>query len=851
MIEVPQEVQEILKSDSTHKEFIVHFPNGECPDITNENIVSESVKFEESICSQQQFKYGLAEASCLEFEFVDERTDEGVQTPALTDVFSAVVEGRNVKEMTGDVSVWMVDGSVLPSACHIYYFVYWNDSTYVFSGGITPSMTTQTVSLSEAKRNIEIVIGETYTGVINYTLGSSRLPSDTDGLVVITENGEVITKAVYPFFKYGNIKGMQIEAGVSYELSTPYVKRVQIPSLDQLQERIIGYSNTGDAVISAVNIAKDTTQGRVRLNIRLYEVNGDWYAERAWPYDVPSGTSSATLTIYGSVFASVASALVRDFIAVGKEPQTTLYYRLDTENYNGFLNATEISTDNVPTTLTHYEDEVYNSWTIPYGKFTVESCPRNHGNMAHRKVTAYSASVGTNENLPPFEKYKLKVSWTNNTTTYDIKDLARAWLHDLDGLTIAASQEGPSSLAPPSELSINESWDVNDPLCMGVQIGTVTVDTEETPLYVYSGYADITLDKGQHQAFGYKKVRDNITANELRPLLTTLLSRYDTYGYIYTLFPENIIMENLEYLAANINRGISYVETLSGLISYSRMYRGGEESEYMPLPSEYLTSGTYPRIMLRRATYIMIPAAGGTYPPTTRAYVPIDPVHDVYAFSDEPNIAPVQFKATLDIGASATAGYRYYYTNAFSYRDLLDGFLEMTAEYARPSRYGGLESIEMNDDNPYRISPSDYSECWWEEYEVEPIGTVKYKYSLNGDDIEATYKFGEGSSVYDMGSNAFIDALVSKSTSIINGLLDAYFIPKLQDIVFIPAELTMRALPFLEAGDCLQIEAEDGTIIKTYIMHQNIDGLQTLEADISSVDGSIIETDINAEVEEE
>jgi hypothetical protein len=156
----------------------------------------------------------------------------------------------------------------------------------------------------------------------------------------------------------------------------------------------------------------------------------------------------------------------------------------------------------------------------------------------------------------------------------------------------------------------------------------------------------------------------------------------------------------------------------------------------------------------------------------------------------------------------------------------------------------------MNDNNPYSIVPSDYSECWLDEYTVEPIGAIKYKFTQNGKETEVTYTIGDGTSVYDMGSNAFIDALANKSVDVINALLDQYFIPKLQYIRFVPADLTMRALPFLEAGDCLEIEAEDGTIIKTYIMHQTIDGIQSLEADISSVDGSIIETDTNSEIEE-
>ena len=70
MLNVPSEIQEVIKSDATLKNFRVHFPNGEMPDITNENIVYESVSFSESVCSGRTLRFGLSEASTIEFETV-------------------------------------------------------------------------------------------------------------------------------------------------------------------------------------------------------------------------------------------------------------------------------------------------------------------------------------------------------------------------------------------------------------------------------------------------------------------------------------------------------------------------------------------------------------------------------------------------------------------------------------------------------------------------------------------------------------------------------------------------------------------------------------------------------------
>lgn len=68
MIDIPVEVKKVLKNDSTRKNFRVHFINSSHPDITNENIVSESVRLTESLCSEPKLKFGMCESPVLEFE---------------------------------------------------------------------------------------------------------------------------------------------------------------------------------------------------------------------------------------------------------------------------------------------------------------------------------------------------------------------------------------------------------------------------------------------------------------------------------------------------------------------------------------------------------------------------------------------------------------------------------------------------------------------------------------------------------------------------------------------------------------------------------------------------------------
>ena len=68
MIDVPEEVKELCKQDSVSKNFRIVFPNGEYRDLTNADMVAESVIFTESIGSTNGLRFGLCEGATLEFQ---------------------------------------------------------------------------------------------------------------------------------------------------------------------------------------------------------------------------------------------------------------------------------------------------------------------------------------------------------------------------------------------------------------------------------------------------------------------------------------------------------------------------------------------------------------------------------------------------------------------------------------------------------------------------------------------------------------------------------------------------------------------------------------------------------------
>lgn len=68
MINISDEAKKAFLTDGVKKEVFIEFPNNDHATITNSSIIKESLSFTESICSRDEFKFGLAEASTLEFE---------------------------------------------------------------------------------------------------------------------------------------------------------------------------------------------------------------------------------------------------------------------------------------------------------------------------------------------------------------------------------------------------------------------------------------------------------------------------------------------------------------------------------------------------------------------------------------------------------------------------------------------------------------------------------------------------------------------------------------------------------------------------------------------------------------
>lgn len=112
MLNIPESVKVLFKQDGARKNFRAHFLNGEMPDITNTDIVQESVRFTESLCSQDNLKFGLTEASVIEFETVGVGNIYGLMMECSCEIDLSGLSAAELEEI--EAGEW--DGVYVPAS---------------------------------------------------------------------------------------------------------------------------------------------------------------------------------------------------------------------------------------------------------------------------------------------------------------------------------------------------------------------------------------------------------------------------------------------------------------------------------------------------------------------------------------------------------------------------------------------------------------------------------------------------------------------------------------------------------------------------------------------------------------
>ena len=511
-------------------------------------------------------------------------------------------------------------------------------------------------------------------------------------------------------------------------------------------------------------------------------------------------------------------------------------------------------------------DSVNEVFAVPYGTFRVDSCPRDHQSMAHRQVTAYDSTLFNI--ISPVETLKLKVgskdgkeyktssqnlffSLVNDKNVMLANGYTRTQITPVM-VSYIPTGTGSSSYVPvldtqPSRQHMTGDWysirvefgrtlnrfsagkTTAPPIMRGFDVPKDALFSLELGQGYFTWFdmaiqfieSSLQIDYDKIHEFGFATLKDYI-ANDL--------------ANIADWADPEMIFAPMTYVIAG--------ETHAADIS--RLKITGNVDVFYPYlnDSQYMTISIPDEIRIREygsqstlvgsETYNMTALYGSTF--------------KFYEYQT----------ATVGTGISiAATGDRKYELNGVTYTintfinsyepiKVAQGFLEILAQFGKSNRLGGMDFVLLDNSNPLSIIPSNYNECWWDEFDVDSIGTVTIIFKdkdENGNDKENTtdINIGTGQSKYIMTENEMLKALTNSDLQSVTNIITNLFAPNLGAVNFTPIELSMQGWPWLEAGDALEIEAEDGTTVETYALRIEMNGIQNLQAVITAEGGEIIE----------
>lgn len=526
-----------------------------------------------------------------------------------------------------------------------------------------------------------------------------------------------------------------------------------------------------------------------------------------------------------------------------------------------------------------YNSKVY--YRIPYGRFIVDECPRNHGTMWQRKITAYTGSLIDSDNQVLYGQFPVSSFILNPFTWFEAQRINR---EDMTQLPINRNYKWlfMSMFTSNGDKGITE-------LAKGVKRGTISGSIphiefyKNTPNRPQLGTYVFIFDYDKHEFDNYGLALTN-----------ALLASAPSGNFCYNSdvsgvepVPDVWVKEFASTESAfGINTG-TFHPSFCISVTYIKD-TGDDRAIFKRWSKPVLVEPGKPYILdlenLTNFTFPMKPPSGFIRPVSESVTVwfniPMEWENQAkisgYPFSDitvsnwasaapfgdqtvvtrtgtptiyykkieEVAVPKFKINSTLEVKKGKALNKYYTYSNAVSVIAMITGLMEIMGAFLRAKRIGGSEVFRISENQTLiPVSRSDWEEFWWDENDVDPIGTVNAKFSddeNSGEESIMTFSIGDGASIYTMEDNVVLENTVASQAEL-QAAIDQYFAPNAEVINFTPVDLNMRGLPYLESGDYIQLTAEDGTTVNTYILEQTINGIQHLTADITSTNGELLE----------
>lgn len=320
MLNIPATIKTLLKSDSVFKNFRVHFPNGERADITNDNIITESVELEESICSQKTLTFDKCETPAIEFETIGVENIKGAIIECYLEIeCPSTVSGAVQRSDLNNKWVYPISyGTFVVNKCkkqsdmtHRKIEAY-NYSTYL--GGVNP--------IERAKKEYLSSIRQDYNVIPYHFLVTNKYiePDEYTQYSYITNTGNVLGGSLSIKSRTGSGTGSIRLPNLVGVYHIIYDGKQNYKYLWEIQDNKIEYDSIIDTITDKIN----------------EWLGNDWYIDESFVTlsdflkqfspGIKNGSSLNTLWGEGTIFY---------YDTYNKYPNNEYIYQIS-PRYNGF-----------------------------------------------------------------------------------------------------------------------------------------------------------------------------------------------------------------------------------------------------------------------------------------------------------------------------------------------------------------------------------------------------------------------------------------------------------------------------------------------------------------------------------